>query len=47
MLDLEIVGEGATTKIYRDGDTAIKLYVDAPPDEAYNEAERQQCDFKF
>ncbi len=34
MLDLEIVGEGATTKIYRDGNMAIMLYVNAPPDEA-------------
>jgi tRNA A-37 threonylcarbamoyl transferase component Bud32 len=42
MLALETVGEGATTKIYRDGNTAIKLYMDAPPDEAYNEAERQR-----
>jgi aminoglycoside phosphotransferase (APT) family kinase protein len=38
MLDLEIIGEGATTKIYRDGDKAIKLYVNAPPNEAENEA---------
>jgi len=29
MLDLEMVGQGATTKIYRDGNTAIKLYVNA------------------
>lgn len=42
MLNLEVVGQGATTKIYRDGDTAIKLYVNAPPDEADNEAERQR-----
>ena len=41
MQNLEIVGEGATTKIYRDGDRAIKLYVDAPPHEAENEAGRQ------
>ena len=27
MLDLEVVGQGATTKIYRDGNIAIKLYV--------------------
>jgi len=39
---LEIIGEGATTKIYRDGDTAIKLYVNAPSDEADNEAKLQQ-----
>lgn len=42
MLDLEVIGEGATTKIYRDGSTAIKLYVNAPADEADNEAERQR-----
>ena len=41
MLDLKIIGEGATTKIYRDGSTAIKLYADMPPCEAENEAERQ------
>jgi aminoglycoside phosphotransferase len=40
-MDLEIVGEGRTTKVYRDGDKAIKLYVNAPPDEAYDEAQRQ------
>jgi hypothetical protein len=34
MLDLEVIGQGATTKIYRDGNTAIKLYVNAPSDEA-------------
>lgn len=42
MLDLEVIGQGATTKIYRDGNKAIKLYVDAPPDEAENEAARQR-----
>ena len=41
MFNLEIVGEGATTKIYRDGEKAIKLYVDAPPNEAENEAKLQ------
>ena len=41
MLNLEIVGEGATTKIYRDKDKAIKLYVNAPPQEAENEARLQ------
>ena len=41
MLNLEIVGEGATTKIYRDGDKAIKLYVNASPNEAENEAKLQ------
>jgi aminoglycoside phosphotransferase (APT) family kinase protein len=38
----EVVGQGATTKIYRDGGKAIKLYVNAPADEAENEAERQR-----
>jgi aminoglycoside phosphotransferase (APT) family kinase protein len=42
MLDLEIVGQGATTTIYRDGNTAVKLYVDAWPGEADCEAERQR-----
>ncbi len=42
MLNLEVVGQGATTKIYRDGGTAIKLYVNAPSEEANNEAERQR-----
>ena len=42
MLELEVVGQGATTKIYRDEDTAIKLYVNAPHNEAENEAERQR-----
>lgn len=42
MLNLEVVGQGATTTIYRDGNTAVKLYENAPPDEAENEAERQR-----
>ena len=42
MLDLEVIGQGATTKIYRDGSTAIKLYLNAPHDEAENEAVRQK-----
>jgi aminoglycoside phosphotransferase (APT) family kinase protein len=42
MFDFEVIGQGATTKIYRDSNTAIKLYVNAPFDEAENEAERQQ-----
>lgn len=41
MLNLEIISEGATTKIYRDKNTAIKLYVNAPPNEAENEAKLQ------
>ncbi len=34
---LELIGRGATTKIYRDGDRAYKLYEDAPEGEAENE----------
>ena len=40
-----MVGRGATTTIYRDGNTAVKLYVNAPPREAENEAERQRFAF--
>ena len=47
MLNLEIIGEGATTKIYRDGDKAIKLYVNAPPDEVENEAKLQSYAHKM
>ena len=36
-----LIGQGRTTKVYRDGEKAIKLYVQAPPDEADNEAARQ------
>jgi len=39
---LEIIGQGATTTVYRDMGTAVKLYVNAPPREAENEAERQR-----
>ena len=42
MLNFDIVGQGATTKIYRDGTTAIKLYMDASYGEVQGEAERQQ-----
>lgn len=42
MLDLEIIGQGATTKVYRDGNKAIKLYENAPANEAENEANRQR-----
>jgi len=42
MIDLKIIGRGATTTIYRDGNTAIKLYVNAPTHEAVNEVERQE-----
>ncbi|MCL2776133.1 MAG: aminoglycoside phosphotransferase family protein [Oscillospiraceae bacterium] len=45
MLNLEVVGQGATTKIYRDGNTAIKLYENAPPSEVENEAMRQRFAF--
>jgi len=41
MIDLEIIGQGATTTIYRDGNKAVKLYVNSPPNEAQNEADRQ------
>jgi len=40
--NLPVVGCGATTTIYRDGDKAIKLYLNAPHDEAENESKRQQ-----
>jgi len=42
MLDLEKIGQGATTTIYRDGNKAIKLYVNAPQGEAEHEADRQR-----
>ncbi|MCL2197822.1 MAG: phosphotransferase [Defluviitaleaceae bacterium] len=42
MLNLEVIGKGATTTVYRDGNKAIKLYVNAPPNEAENEANRQR-----
>ena len=41
MLALEVIGKGATATIYRDGGKAVKLYVDAPPNEAENEAKLQ------
>ena len=43
---LDVVGEGATTKVYRDGDRALKLYLNAPPGEVDNEARFQRfaCD---
>ena len=46
MLDLEIIGKGATTTVYRDGSRAIKLYVDAPHDEAENESILQQLQYR-
>jgi len=39
---LPVVGYGAATTIYRNGDKAIKLYLNAPHDEAENESKRQQ-----
>ena len=42
MLDLEVIGQGATTTVYRDGNKAIKLYVNAAPNEAENEADCQR-----
>ena len=41
MMNLEIVGEGATTKIYRDGNKALNVYVNAPMSKAENEAKLQ------
>ena len=38
MSNLEIIGQGATTTVYRDGGKAIKMYVNAPPGEVENEA---------
>ena len=40
-MDLKVVGEGATTKVYRDGDKAIKLYPDGASLEQI-EAERKR-----
>ena len=42
MLNLEVVGQGATTKIYRDGKTAIKLYENATFDRVDKEASAQR-----
>jgi tRNA A-37 threonylcarbamoyl transferase component Bud32 len=43
---IDVVGEGATTKVYRDGDKALKLYLNAPPGETDNEVllQRFACD---
>ncbi len=41
MLDLEVIGKGATTTVYRDGDVAVKLYVDTPFDWIEHEAKVQ------
>lgn len=40
MLNLEVIGEGKTTKVYRDGNKAIKLYVNPTFDEVQNEAKK-------
>ena len=37
-----MVGQGAATNIFRDGGTAIKLYMNASYNEVYNEAERKR-----
>jgi len=42
MLDLEVIGQGATTTVYRDGNKAVKLYTNSSPNEAENEAKRQR-----
>ena len=42
MPDLEVIGQGATTKIYRDGNTAIKLYENATIDQVDKEASTQR-----
>jgi aminoglycoside phosphotransferase (APT) family kinase protein len=40
-MELEIIGEGRTTKVYRDGDKAIKLYVNTSPSVPTDEAKKQ------
>lgn len=47
MLNLEIIGEGATTKIYREGNRTIKLYVNASIGEVKNEARLQSYAVKM
>jgi len=42
MLTFEVIGQGATTTIYRDGATAIKYYENTQIDEVEREAERQR-----
>lgn len=42
MLNLEVIGQGATTKIYRDGDIAVKLYLNAEPGAVEYEAGNQR-----
>ena len=41
MLNLEVIGEGATTKVYRDGETAIKLYTNVSYEAIEHEAKLQ------
>jgi len=41
MITLELIGEGATTKVYRDGDKAVKLYTNIPFIQVENEAQMQ------
>ncbi|HPK14513.1 MAG: Phosphotransferase enzyme family protein [Firmicutes bacterium ADurb.Bin248] len=45
-MNLQLIGEGKTTKVYRDGNRALKLYVGASPEEAYREAEKQAFAFE-
>ena len=42
MLNLEVIGQGNTTKVYREGAKAIKLYENTSPDRVNDEAERQR-----
>ena len=42
MLNFEEIGQGKTTKIYRDGNIAIKLYENTPLDEVEKEAALQR-----
>jgi len=41
MINLELIGEGATTKVYRDGDKAVKLYTNTSFNQVENEARMQ------
>lgn len=42
MSELELIGQGWTTKVYREGNKAIKMYIDPPPNEVQMEAKKQQ-----
>ena len=46
MSELQLIGQGWTTKVYRDGKKAIKVYIDPPPNEAQNEAKKQEIAYK-